>query len=67
LNGKKSLGGKLNAYDGMKSLYTAGSLPFESEEFVVTLVDLEKDKERQVHILFRFCHLYFKNMFPKSS
>jgi eukaryotic translation initiation factor 2C len=68
LSGKKSLGSKLPAYDGRKSLYTAGSLPFESEEFVVTLVDPEKkDKERHVHILFRFCHLYFKNMFLKSS
>ncbi|KAK3149042.1 hypothetical protein QOZ80_3AG0212190 [Eleusine coracana subsp. coracana] len=47
LYGKTSLGGKLPAYDGRKSLYTAGSLPFESEEFVVTLVDPEKkEKER---------------------
>jgi hypothetical protein len=47
LHGKTSLGGKFPAYDGRKSLYTAGSLPFESEEFVVTLVDPEKkDKER---------------------
>ncbi|KAI5012697.1 hypothetical protein ZWY2020_024963 [Hordeum vulgare] len=44
---KTSLGSKLPAYDGRKSLYTAGSLPFESEEFSVTLVDAEnKDKER---------------------
>ncbi|KAM0924599.1 hypothetical protein ACQ4PT_004579 [Festuca glaucescens] len=47
IHGKTSLGGKLPAYDGRKSLYTAGSLPFESEEFTVTLVDPEKkDKER---------------------
>ena len=47
MHGKTSLGGKLPAYDGRKSLYTAGSLPFESEEFSVTLVDPEKkDKER---------------------
>ncbi|KAI4985615.1 hypothetical protein ZWY2020_018245 [Hordeum vulgare] len=47
VHGKTSLGGKLPAYDGRKSLYTAGSLPFESEEFSVTLVDPEKkDKER---------------------
>ncbi|KAK8443935.1 hypothetical protein SEVIR_9G051150v4 [Setaria viridis] len=47
LHGKTALGGKLPAYDGRKSLYTAGSLPFESEEFVVTLVDPEKkEKER---------------------
>ncbi|XP_044391171.1 protein argonaute MEL1 isoform X3 [Triticum aestivum] len=42
-----TLGGKLPAYDGRKSLYAAGSLPFESEELAVTLVDLQKkDKER---------------------
>jgi eukaryotic translation initiation factor 2C len=36
----------LPADDGRKSLYTAGSLPFESEEFTITLVDPEKkDKE----------------------
>jgi eukaryotic translation initiation factor 2C len=27
------------AYDGMKSLYTAGPLPFSSKEFVVKLVE----------------------------
>ncbi|KAK8970476.1 Protein argonaute 1B [Platanthera guangdongensis] len=33
------LGGRLPAYDGRKSLYTAGPLPFTSSEFHVTLVD----------------------------
>ncbi|KAI0491382.1 hypothetical protein KFK09_025642 [Dendrobium nobile] len=33
------LGGRLPAYDGRKSLYTAGPLPFSSNEFQVTLVD----------------------------
>ncbi|TVU44552.1 hypothetical protein EJB05_03997 [Eragrostis curvula] len=47
LHGQTSLGGKLPAYDGRKSLYTAGSLPFESEEFVVTLVDPEKKEKEQ--------------------
>jgi hypothetical protein len=42
----------LPAYDGRKSIFTAGSLPFESEEFTVTLVDPEKkDKERSASIL----------------
>lgn len=37
---KESHLGKRNpAYDGRKSLYTAGSLPFTSKEFVVKLVD----------------------------
>jgi eukaryotic translation initiation factor 2C len=52
LHRKSTLGGKLPAYDGRKSLYTAGSLPFDSEEFMVTLVDPEKkEKERSSQIL----------------
>nr|TKW34679.1 hypothetical protein SEVIR_2G321800v2 [Setaria viridis] len=31
------LGGRLPAYDGRKSLFTAGELPFKSKEFEVTL------------------------------
>ncbi|XP_044950793.1 protein argonaute 1C-like [Hordeum vulgare subsp. vulgare] len=33
------LGGRLPAYDGRKSLYTAGPLPFASKEFQITLLD----------------------------
>lgn len=33
------LGGRLPVYDGRKSLYTAGALPFTSKEFQVTLTD----------------------------
>ncbi|KAF7124999.1 hypothetical protein RHSIM_Rhsim12G0136400 [Rhododendron simsii] len=33
------LGKRLPAYDGRKSLYTAGPLPFVSKEFKITLVD----------------------------
>ncbi|CAK9164365.1 unnamed protein product [Ilex paraguariensis] len=33
------LGKRLPAYDGRKSLYTAGPLPFVSKEFRITLVD----------------------------
>ncbi|XVE59475.1 hypothetical protein DITRI_Ditri05aG0049000 [Diplodiscus trichospermus] len=33
------LGRRCPAYDGGKSLYTAGALPFDSEEFVVKLID----------------------------
>jgi eukaryotic translation initiation factor 2C len=32
-----SLAGKMPAYDGSKSLYTAGELPFKSMDFVVRL------------------------------
>ncbi|KAJ3670135.1 hypothetical protein LUZ60_010459 [Juncus effusus] len=48
-------GGKLPAYDGRKSIYTAGALPFESKDFVVKLGDKEKknpkdDREYKVTI-----------------
>lgn len=33
------LGKRLPVYDGRKSLYTAGPLPFQSKEFKITLVD----------------------------
>lgn len=33
------LGKRLPAYDGRKSLYTAGPLPFQSKEFKITLID----------------------------
>ncbi|KAL6859181.1 hypothetical protein ACP4OV_018183 [Aristida adscensionis] len=47
LHGKTSLGGKLLAYTGRTSFYTAGLLPFGSEELVITLFDpKKKDKER---------------------
>ncbi|EER97198.1 hypothetical protein BDA96_02G314900 [Sorghum bicolor] len=36
-NRQTELGGRLPAYDGKKSLFTAGELPFKSKEFVVTL------------------------------
>lgn len=35
------LGDRLPAYDGRKSLYTAGPLPFISNEFRITLFDEE--------------------------
>ena len=36
---KSDLGMRLPAYDGRKSLYTAGELPFISKEFKIKLVD----------------------------
>ena len=35
------LGRRLPAYDGRKSLYTAGPLPFDYREFNITLIDEE--------------------------
>ncbi|XP_042382741.1 protein argonaute PNH1-like [Zingiber officinale] len=52
------LGMRLPAYDGRKSLYTAGSLPFHSKEFAVNLVEddegtgLSRVKEYRVSIKF---------------
>ncbi|CAD5188298.1 unnamed protein product [Musa acuminata subsp. malaccensis] len=52
------LGMKLPAYDGRKSLYTAGYLPFNSKEFVVKLVEedgrigIAREKEYRVAIKF---------------
>ncbi|GFP93542.1 protein argonaute mel1 [Phtheirospermum japonicum] len=37
------LGKKMLAYDGRKSCYAAGELPFTSKDFVVKLVDTDKD------------------------
>ncbi|XP_010521702.1 PREDICTED: protein argonaute 5 [Tarenaya hassleriana] len=58
--GESLLGGKLLAYDGMKSVYTAGALPFESKEFVVKLQNNEKGakssssrKERQFKVVMK--------------
>lgn len=33
------LGNRLPAYDGSKSLYTAGPLPFSSNEFKIVLIE----------------------------
>ncbi|GJN23550.1 hypothetical protein PR202_gb11210 [Eleusine coracana subsp. coracana] len=59
LHGQTSLGGKLPAYDGRKTLYTSSSLPFVSEELVVMLIDLEKKQraEREYMITTDTYHL----------
>uniref|UniRef100_A0A0D6QYC9 Uncharacterized protein n=1 Tax=Araucaria cunninghamii TaxID=56994 RepID=A0A0D6QYC9_ARACU len=53
------LGKRLPAYDGRKSLYTAGALPFSSKEFMITLIDAEESnngprKERQFKVVINF-------------
>jgi hypothetical protein len=40
--GISQLDGRLPAYDGRKSLYTAGPLPFPSRTFEITLQDEEE-------------------------
>jgi hypothetical protein len=39
---QSQLGGRLPAYDGRKSLYTAGPLPFTFRTFEITLQDEEE-------------------------
>ncbi|URD98568.1 hypothetical protein MUK42_30674 [Musa troglodytarum] len=50
------LGMRLPAYDGRKSLYTAGSLPFNSKEFTIKLLEedggITREKEYRVGIKF---------------
>ncbi|CAM0908526.1 unnamed protein product [Alopecurus aequalis] len=53
------LGGRLPAYDGMKSMYTAGPLPFTSKEFHITLLDEDDGsgqdrRERTFKVVIRF-------------
>uniref|UniRef100_A0A453CM29 PAZ domain-containing protein n=1 Tax=Aegilops tauschii subsp. strangulata TaxID=200361 RepID=A0A453CM29_AEGTS len=57
------LDGRLPAYDGRKSLYTAGPLPFPSKTFEITLHDEEESlvggqvaprRERQFRVVIKF-------------
>ncbi|KAK9149760.1 hypothetical protein Scep_008517 [Stephania cephalantha] len=52
------LNARLPAYDGGKSLYTAGLLPFNSREFRITLVDEDDGagiaREREFKVVIRF-------------
>lgn len=52
------LGKRLPAYDGRKSLYTAGALPFQAKEFKITLVD-EDDGTGGQRLLFIFPFILF--------
>ncbi|TYH03953.1 hypothetical protein ES288_A09G259800v1 [Gossypium darwinii] len=56
---ESDLGTRLPAYDGRKSLYTAGELPFAWKEFVVKLVDEEDGingpkREREYKVVIKF-------------
>ncbi|XP_028106059.1 uncharacterized protein LOC114305145 isoform X2 [Camellia sinensis] len=53
------LGKRLPAYDGRKSLYTAGPLPFTSKEFKITLIDEDDGtggarREREFRVVIKF-------------
>ncbi|XP_020973401.1 protein argonaute 5 isoform X2 [Arachis ipaensis] len=65
---KTNLGNRIPAFDGNKNLYTAGRLPFESQDFVIKLSDddrkgssaasasgsASKKREREFKITIRF-------------
>ncbi|KAL2649280.1 hypothetical protein R1flu_017408 [Riccia fluitans] len=53
------LGRRLPAYDGRKSLYTAGPLPFQSKEFQINLLDEDdgataQRRERSFKVVIKF-------------
>ncbi|XP_078148835.1 protein argonaute MEL1-like [Carex rostrata] len=51
------LGGRTPAYDGRKSLYTAGQLPFPSKTFVIKLAELDRKangREREFRVTIKF-------------
>jgi eukaryotic translation initiation factor 2C len=51
------LGKRLPAYDGRKSLYTAGPLPFISKDFRITLVDEDDGSGGQRSVYYVYYHL----------
>ncbi|VAI77837.1 unnamed protein product [Triticum turgidum subsp. durum] len=56
---ESDLGMRLPAYDGRKSLYTAGALPFDAREFVVRLTDHDSGtgvppREREYRVAIKF-------------
>lgn len=62
---ESDLGMRLPAYDGRKSLYTAGELPFVWKEFEIKLVDEEdgSNAPRYVYLFLIFlcellCYMY---------
>ncbi|XP_031122970.1 protein argonaute 5-like [Ipomoea triloba] len=65
------LGNRMLAYDGGKSVYTAGELPFKSMDFVVKLADdkgsSRREREYKVSIKFATKHsLYHLQQFLQS-
>ncbi|XP_057429947.1 protein argonaute 10-like isoform X2 [Lotus japonicus] len=55
---ESELGMRLPAYDGRKSLYTAGALPFSRREFKIKLIDVDDGvnptKEREYCVVIKF-------------
>jgi N-terminal domain of argonaute len=57
------LGGRTPAYDGRKSLYTAGQLPFGSKDFVIKLEQKDRVANRFVLCIFKLFLLVNKVRF----
>jgi eukaryotic translation initiation factor 2C len=53
------LGGRLPAYDGRKSLYTAGPLPFTSKEFHICLLEEDDGSGVERSVVELFLSAYF--------
>lgn len=53
------LGKRLPAYDGRKSLYTAGPLPFVNKEFKIVLTDEDDGSGGARYILFVLLYVNF--------
>jgi eukaryotic translation initiation factor 2C len=53
------LGGRLPAYDGRKSMYTAGPLPLTSKEFHITLLDKDDGSGLERSVLVPFLPPWF--------
>jgi eukaryotic translation initiation factor 2C len=52
---RQYLDGRLPVYDGRKSIYTAGALPFQNKEFVIKLVNVNRGNQRyMIHFTFLF-------------
>ncbi|KAL2652267.1 hypothetical protein R1flu_020395 [Riccia fluitans] len=57
---QSELGSRLPAYDGRKSLYTAGAFPFQMKDFQINLVDEDEDggpvpkRERTFKVIIKF-------------
>ncbi|KAG6505127.1 hypothetical protein ZIOFF_037475 [Zingiber officinale] len=49
----KALGRRMPAYDGRKNLYTAGTFPFESKEFTVSLPENDGRKAKDFRVIIK--------------
>lgn len=60
------LGRRLPAYDGRKSLYTAGPLPFVTKDFKITLIDEDDGTGQPRYIILSFSLFYRCSCYSKQ-